>query len=256
MENLLTTIWSSLLLEEPECGLKGARDKGGATEVKNKQHAGTYQESQTLLEVAESKTFQLTILKFGFWVLFLAGKQGMTCPHTAIFGHKKQFHSFQFRLCNMQPETVAGKQNCHSITTYMGNNILWCCSSYEWIVLNSYWQNKPLWFNLSVTFVTSQPLYPNRKLIGYGMDHFWCQTCRTSEMTEPKSEWFARSRTQTHTHTNTLFYNELWWVAEDAHWGRWDVSFASTASNIRLTWELCSANQLPPSHAHHLCKVW
>lgn len=33
-----------------------------------------------------------------------------------------------------------------------------------------------------------------------------------------------------HAHKHTLFYNELWWVAEDAHWGRWDVSFASTAS--------------------------
>lgn len=45
MKNLLTSLWSSLLLEEPEFGLKEAKDKGGATEVKNKQHAETYQES-------------------------------------------------------------------------------------------------------------------------------------------------------------------------------------------------------------------
>lgn len=64
MKNLLTSLWSSLLLEEPECGLKEAKDKGGAMEVKNKQHAGTYQESQTLLEVAESKSPDLQYLSF------------------------------------------------------------------------------------------------------------------------------------------------------------------------------------------------
>lgn len=46
------------------------------------------------------------------------------------------------------------------------------------------------------------------------MDQFGCQTCMTSDISEPKSEWF---RLLTHTNTHSVFYNELWWVAEDAH---------------------------------------